>query len=88
MVPAMTVEDDSGKTYDEVSDGRGIPQWIGLLREVKTAEAAQGNIAFDVLPGHYKLRVSDEDQVNTVLVDLPLSLGNDMPVTSLPESGK
>jgi hypothetical protein len=88
MVPAMTLEDDQGKTYNELTDGRGVPQWIGLLREVKTAEAAQGNVVFDVTPGHYKLRVTDEDERTAALIDIPLSLGSELPETSLPGSEK
>ena len=84
LVPAMTLEDDDGKTYNELTDGRGVPEWIGLLREVKTAEAAQGNVAFDVSPRHYKLRVTDEDEHTAALIDLPLSLDSELPVTSLP----
>jgi hypothetical protein len=88
MIPAMTLEDDEGKAYNELSDGQGAPQWIGLLREVKTAEAAQGNIVFDVTPRHYKLRLTDEDAQNAVLVDIPLSIGNDLPVSPLPSDEK
>jgi hypothetical protein len=84
MIPPMTLEDDQGKTYNELSDAQGAPQWIGLLREVKTAEAAQGNIAFDVAPKHYKLRLMDEESKNAVLVDIPLSMATDLPVSPLP----
>jgi hypothetical protein len=88
MIPPMTLEDDDGKTYNELSDGQGVPQWIGLLREVKPAEADQGNIVFDVLPRHYKLRITDEDEQNPVLVDIPLSLVTDLPITPLPSEQK
>jgi hypothetical protein len=84
MIPPMTLVDDENKTYDELSDGQFVPQWIGLLREVKTAEAKQGNVAFDVLPRHYKLRIADEDEQSAALVDIPLSLGTDLPVSPLP----
>jgi len=84
MIPAMKLEDEQGKTYDELSDGTGVPNWLGLLREVKTAEAAQGIIAFDVLPKHYKLRISDENEQDAVLVDIPLTLGSDY-LTPLPK---
>jgi hypothetical protein len=86
IIPPTILQDDEGKTYNELSDGQFVPQWIGFLREVKTAEAAQGNIAFDVLPRHYKLRIADENNQSAVLVDIPLSLGTDLPVSPLPES--
>ncbi|HUP04526.1 MAG TPA: DUF4352 domain-containing protein [Bryobacteraceae bacterium] len=88
MIPATTLTDDDGKTYDELGDGQGVPQWIGLLREVRTAEAAQGNIVFDVPPRHYRLKISDENEQQSVLVDIPLSLGNDINLTPLPGEKK
>lgn len=87
MVPAMTLQDDDGKTYNELAEDVGVPNWLGLLREVKTAEAAQGNVAFDVAPRHYKLRISDENEQDAVLVDIPLSLGSDY-LTPLPSGDK
>jgi hypothetical protein len=87
MIPAATIEDDDGKTYNEISYDVGAPNWLGMLREVKTAEAAQGNIAFDVPPRHYKLRISDENEQNPVLVDIPLSLGSEF-MTPLPGGDK
>jgi hypothetical protein len=43
---------------------------------------------FDVTPRHYKLRLTDEDAQNAVLVDIPLSIGNDLPVSPLPSDEK
>ena len=87
MIPATTIQDDDGKTYNELSYDVGAPNWLGLLREVKTAEAAQGNIVFDAPPRHYKLRVSDENEQSAVLVDIPLSLGSEY-LTPLPGEEK
>jgi len=88
MVPAMTLTDDAGRTYQELADAQFIPQWLGALREVKPAEAAQGNIVFDAPPQHYRLKVSDEDEQQAVLIDIPLSLGSELPVTALPSEEK
>src|SRR5882724_2066012 len=34
-VPSFTVEDDNGNAFQELSDGTGVPQYIGYLRKVK-----------------------------------------------------
>src|SRR5438270_711709 len=39
MVPGLTVEDDNGKSYAELSTDVGAPQWMGILRRVKPAES-------------------------------------------------
>jgi hypothetical protein len=77
-IPNVTVEDDAGHTYSELSDGDGVPQWMGYLRSVKPADFVQGNVVFDAPPGHYKLRVTDSRQ-NAALVDLPLTFGAETP---------
>jgi hypothetical protein len=88
LLPPMTLTDDDGHTYNELSDADFAPQWIGGLHEVQTAEAAQGNVVFDVPPRHYRLKVTDENQQQAVLVDIPLSLGSDVQVSPLPEGKK
>src|ERR1700736_1824991 len=41
IVPNVSVEDDNGKSFPELSNGDGVPQWIGFLRNVKPADSAQ-----------------------------------------------
>ena len=79
IVPNVTIEDDRGNSYPELKDGDGVPQWIGYLRQVKPAESAQGNLLFDAPPGHYKLRVTDENEENSAYFDIPLSFGSEVP---------
>jgi hypothetical protein len=79
LAPALSLVDDDGQTYPELSDAQGAPQWIGALRSVKPAEAAQGNVVFDVAPRHYKLRVVDENDEKAALIDIPLSFGTELP---------
>jgi len=79
IAPNLTVEDDRGTTYSELSDGEGVPQWAGFLRSVKPAESAQGNLLFDAPPGHYKLKLADETGERTAYVDIPLSFGAETP---------
>jgi len=79
MVPTMTLVDDAGQTYTELSNGDQVPAWMGFLRRVKPAETLQGNIVFDVAPKHYRLRVSDENDQKSEQVDIPLSFATETP---------
>lgn len=79
IVPNMTIQDDSGNTYRELSDGTGVPQWTGYLRSVKPAESVQGNVLFDAPPRRYKLRITDETGERAALVDIPLSFTSETP---------
>jgi hypothetical protein len=87
-VPGLTIEDDSGKSYTEISDGTGVPQWIGYLRSVKPAESAQGNALFDAPPKHYRLKITDEDNERTAFVDIPLNFGAETPELLSPAEKK
>lgn len=73
-VPSMTLVDDSGQSFNELADGSGIPDWLGIVRKIKPVDAEKGVIAFDVAPKHYKLRVSDESDQIVSYIDLPLTL--------------
>ena len=87
-VPNLTIQDDNGKTYPEISDGTGVPQWAGYLRNVKPAENVQGNVLFDAPPRHYKLKIQDEDIERAALVDIPLSFGAETPEVVSPAEKK
>ena len=84
MVPAMTLVDDSGETFPELSDGDQVPSWIGYLRQIKPAEALDGNVVFDVAPKHYRLRVADENGQQAREIDIPLTFSPDAPEMPLP----
>jgi hypothetical protein len=88
IVPNMSIEDDSGNTYRELSDGTGVPQWAGYLRTVKPADSAQGNVLFDAPPRRYKLRVTDETGEKAALIDIPLSFGSETPEIPTPGAEK
>jgi hypothetical protein len=74
LAPNMTIEDDRGNAYQELTDGEGVAQFLGVLHPV-TSEATVGNALFDAPPGHYRLRLSDDEGQRTALVDIPLSFG-------------
>ncbi|MEO8595766.1 MAG: DUF4352 domain-containing protein [Candidatus Solibacter sp.] len=85
IVPNFTVEDDSGKSYAELSTAEGVPQYIGYLRSVKPAESVTGNALFDAPPRHYRLKIQDETGDKTAYVDIPLTFNSETP--DVPEVG-
>jgi Domain of unknown function (DUF4352) len=88
LVPGMSVVDDNGNAYTESTNGDGVPQWLGILRQAKPAEAAQGNVVFDAPPRHYKLRLSDENEQKAAFVDLPLTFNAQTPELPMPTTEK
>ncbi len=88
IIPNFTVQDDNGNTYREVSNGDQVPQWMGYLVAVKPAEAAQGNVVFDVPPRHYRIRVTDENGERAALIDIPLSFSAETPDVVIPGPGE
>jgi hypothetical protein len=89
VTPNFSVVDDKGNSYEELSDGQGVPQWIGFLRQIAGSGTSQGNLLFDVPPQHYKLQVGDATGQATALIDLPLDFTTDqIPNLSIPPAGK
>jgi len=87
--PNLSIVDDSGKVYEELSNGEGVPQWIGYLRQLKPADSSTGNLVFDAPPRHYKLKVLDETGERAALIDIPLSFNAESPdLPSQPETKK
>ena len=85
IVPNFVVINDNAKEFPELSNGDQVPQWVGLLRSVKPADSLQGNLVFDCTAGHYKLRITDETEQKTALVDLPLTFSSETPEIPSPE---
>jgi hypothetical protein len=82
-VPFLTLEGPNREEYKELENGDGIDNWFGLLREVAPAETKQGNVAFDVPLGSYRLRLTDGGEPGTeksVWVEIPLRIDNDSTV--------
>jgi hypothetical protein len=88
-VPFLTLEGPNREGYKELENGEGIENWFGLLREVAPAETKQGNLAFDVPLGSYRLRLTDGGEPGTekfVWVEIPLRIDTDSTV-SMPLPG-
>jgi hypothetical protein len=89
MAPSMTLIDDNGQRFPELSDGDGVPQWTGFIRRIKPADTMTGNVVFDVPASHYKLELTDESEEKKALVDIPLSFEQDqvpVPAPGAPDS--
>ena len=84
MAPALSIVDQAGQTFQELSDGQGVPQWAGYLRQLKPADTLQGNVVFDAPPRHYKLRITDETGEQAALIDIPLSFNAESPQVTSP----
>ncbi len=72
--PLLTVIGKDGKETLELDKGEGVPQWMGLLRRIRSTQTETGTLLFDVPPGDYTLRVSsggDVEAEQTALVSLP-----------------
>lgn len=72
-IPGMTLVDDAGKMYPELSDGTGVSNWLGVVRKVGPAQTEQGIVAFDAPVRHYRLRLNDTLDDKEVAIDIPLS---------------
>jgi hypothetical protein len=87
-VPLMALIAPGGETYNELTEGGEVPDWLGVLRHVKPVETVTGWVVFDAPRGNYKLRVSDDafdpEAVKTALIEVPLRF--EAPGDLLPES--
>lgn len=72
-IPAIELVGDSGKIYDELADGTGVTNWLGVVRHVGPNQTERGEVVFDAPAAHYKLRFTDESDDTEVMADLPLS---------------
>lgn len=85
LAPTLTMTDEKGQKYQELSDGEGVPQWLGYMRKVKPAETLMGNIVFDAPPQHYRLEVIDDTQERKAIVEIPMSFAGETPL-ELPDT--
>ena len=87
-VANTTIVNDKGEVFEELSSGEGVPQWAGYLRVLKPADTLQGHMVFDAPPGHYKIKVADEEGTRFALIDLPLTFGAETPEVVAPGEKK
>ena len=78
-IPALALVDDSGKVYNELTDGSGVQDWLGLVRSVKAGSQVKGSILFDAPASHYRLRLTERYARPEVSIDVPLNLAPEPP---------
>ena len=76
-IPAMSLVDDSGKTYEELTDGNGVARWLGVIRHVSANQTETGTLVFDAPASHYKMKLTDDTDANDVYIDIPLSFAHE-----------
>ena len=76
-IPALALVDDNGKVYNELTDGSGLPDWLGMVRSVRASDQVKGAILFDAPARHYRLRLSEQFATPEISIDLPLNLTHD-----------
>jgi len=76
-IPAMSLVDDQGQSYTELADGTNVPNWLGVVRKVGTAQTEQGYVVFDAPTKHYRLRLTDPFDEKEVAIDVPLNFVHD-----------
>jgi len=84
-VPLLTIEGPDGKTHRELSNGEGVDNWFGVLRNLSNGQTQQGTIVFDVPLSSYKLRVpnlSGSGYEDYGLIQIPLQINPDLPLES------
>ena len=72
-IPTMTLVDDQGHSYTELSDGTGVPNWLGIVRKVGPTQTEQGVVVFDAPSRHYRLRLNDPIDEREIAIDVPLN---------------
>lgn len=90
-VPLLTLEGPGGAVYQEHQKGEGVPNWLGLLRNIAPAQTEEGWIVFDVPPNNYTLRCygevkDDVEQVGAFRIPLNMENVDESPVVDLPGS--
>ena len=86
-LPLLTLEDGTGKQYQELSDSTGVSNGFGILRTIDPGQTQQGRLLFDVPLTAFKLRVPDNGEPGYEKfadVEIPLRIDSDEIVTPLP----
>lgn len=78
-IPTLALVDDNGNVHNELTDGSGLADWLGLIRNVKAGEEVKGTILFDAPARHYRLRLTEAFATPEISIDLPLSFTHEPP---------
>jgi len=90
-VPLLTLQNQNGKTFQELENGDELENWFGLLRNLDPGQTQEGRVLFDVVLSSYRLRITDGGEPGTerfAWVQIPLRIDTDQgveaPVPGLP----
>jgi hypothetical protein len=78
-VPAMALVSDEGRVYNELTDGSGLPDWLGIVRTAKSGQPLEGVVLFDAPARHFRLRLTEEYATPELSIDLPLRFSDAAP---------
>jgi Domain of unknown function (DUF4352) len=80
-IPMLSLENSAGATFTELTDGSGVENWLGIVRQLAPADTDTGWIVFDVPTNSYRLKLtepldagSSDSGPDTAFVLLPLNL--------------
>ena len=76
-LPMLTIEGSNGQTYQELQDGNGVSNWLGIIRTIAPAQTIQGKLLFDVPLSSFRLRVPDGGESGYekyTWIDIPLRI--------------
>jgi hypothetical protein len=83
-IPGMSLVDEAGQSYNELADGKNVPNWLGVVRKVGVAQTEQGYVVFDAPAKHYRLRLNDPFENSEIAIDMPLSFVHEQTTNLLP----
>ena len=77
-VASMRLLAADGTEYEELADGSGVTDWLGLVRQLTSGESRLGSVLFDAPRGVYTLKLTEDsldvDEANIALVEIPIRL--------------
>jgi hypothetical protein len=86
-VPMLSIQGSNDQLYQELADGTGVSNWLGVLRNIAPAQTIQGNLLFDVPLGAFRLRVPDSGESGYEKyswIEIPLRIDADSVQAPLP----
>lgn len=89
-VPLLSVEASNGQLFQELEDGAGISNWLGVLRTVGPGQTLQGRVVFDVPFSTFRLRLPDDGETGYERfswVQIPLRMDPETVQAPLPGGG-
>lgn len=78
----------SGAEYDEIGNGAGVVEWLGMARQLGPKDTRQGVVLFDAPKAVYELQVADAfydgESGSAALIQIPVRPEGKEPAVSAP----